>query len=63
MLPLQNTLPNNLLLSSHSTPPPLLLSFQAYEAEKMRLTEAAKLPGVKGLQATHQLHQLGPSCS
>jgi len=36
-------------------------AIQAYEAEKMRLTEAAKLPGVKGLQATHQLHQLGAS--
>ena len=34
---------------------------RAYEAEKHRLTEAAKLPGVKGLTAKNQLAQLDAS--
>jgi hypothetical protein len=36
-------------------------SIQAYEAEKHRLTEAAKQPGVKGLKATNELAQLEAS--
>ncbi|ELR11648.1 actin bundling protein [Acanthamoeba castellanii str. Neff] len=36
-------------------------SIKAYEAERYRLTEEAKLPGVKGLKATNELAQLDAS--
>jgi len=36
-------------------------SIKAYEAERHRLTEASKLPGVKGLKATNELAQLDAS--
>jgi len=34
---------------------------KAYEAERYRLTEESKLPGVKGLKATNELAQLDSS--
>jgi len=34
---------------------------KAYEAERYRLTEESKLPGVKGLKATNELAQLDAS--
>jgi len=34
---------------------------KAYEAERHRLTEESKLPGVKGLKATNELAQLDSS--
>jgi len=34
---------------------------KAYEAEKHRLTEESKLPGVRGLKAINELAQLGAS--
>jgi hypothetical protein len=36
-------------------------SIKAYEAERYRLTEESKLPGVKGLKATNELAQLDAS--